>query len=558
MKNDFTYKDLKELADVCIRFYNTSLRKEDYSKKRRMLAGWVEKFHRESRTLTPKVKEAIEKLEDGHAVLLMTAHQPNLFAYSGVIRKATLNQALSEKIKEKLNLPVISLFGIADQDFTDDRWVKSTLIPDVERRNGTLELRVKLPEKTMLNKTPKPTRETLERWRKTLEAWIRQKTQSIKKLCKELKIEGEIQWRPLNDNLETFWRTVEEAYKRAENYADFNAYILSKIVNESWEYDTLFCRFSECQRIFKEEFEFLLKNFETYSKKVREAIIMKKEAEGGGVYEREYQTIPFWYHCDCGSKARLLAERRRDALTGHGRCVKCEKEYRIDLMSGNETKISEIIDKVSARSITMPMIFFKGLGVSCYVGGVGGIIYLKQAKYVAEKMGISFPPVVVWRPHDIYLGIAQLEAILTYKKLTGTYNLTKSSEAKTELARRITNIKDEIEKLEMQKEKVKNDIKTSKEKKIKKIKELTDKQREIRWRRKLPTLARNMILLENVEKVMNLHPSIIDYAVNIGLKDLNKQWMRHLNRVEGLTKNLNLVTFLDKSFPSIKGRVIAR
>ena len=173
-------------------------------------------------------------------------------------------------------------------------------------------------------------------------------------------------------------------------------------------------------------------------------------------------------------------------------------------------------------------------------------------------MGISFPPVVVWRPHDIYLGIAQLEAILTYKKLTGTYNLTKNSEAKTELARCITNIKDEIEKLEMQKEKLKNDIKIPKEKKIKKIKELTDKQREIRWRRKLPTLARNMILLENVERVMNLHPSIIDYAVNIGLKDLNKQWMRHLNRVEGLTKDLNLVTFLDKSFPSIKERVIAR
>ena len=208
----------------------------------------------------------------------------------------------------------------------------------------------------MLNKTPKPTRETLECWRKTLEAWIRQKTQSIKKLCKELKIEGEIQWKPLNDGLEAFWRTVEEAYKRAENYADFNAYILSKIVNESWEYDTLFCRFSECQRTFKEEFEFLLKNFEAYSKNVKEAT-MNDEAKEGGVYEKEYQTIPFWYHCDCGGKARLLAERRRDTLTGHGRCVKCEKEYRIDLMSGNEMKISEIIDKVSARSITMPMIF---------------------------------------------------------------------------------------------------------------------------------------------------------------------------------------------------------
>ena len=76
----------------------------------------------------------------------MSAHQPNLFAYSGVFRKITLIHTFSKDLEERLNLPVLPFFGIADQDFTDDRWVSSSLLPAIERREGILTLNINLPK----------------------------------------------------------------------------------------------------------------------------------------------------------------------------------------------------------------------------------------------------------------------------------------------------------------------------------------------------------------------------------------------------------------------------
>ena len=155
------YSNLSDLADACENFHDhfQDQRKAETLATRRKLADWIRKFHNECGTLTSQVEQALEKLNSDNCILLMTAHQPNLFAYGGVLRKATLNHVLARKLSKRLDVPVVSFFGLADQDFTDDRWVKSALLPDIERRNATLELRIPLPERTMLNKTPKPPRD---------------------------------------------------------------------------------------------------------------------------------------------------------------------------------------------------------------------------------------------------------------------------------------------------------------------------------------------------------------------------------------------------------------
>jgi hypothetical protein len=78
-----------------------------------------------------RVEQALEKLRAQHCLLLMTAHQRNLFAYGNVLRKATLNRVLAERLSELLDVPVVTFFGLADQDF-----------------------------KMMLNRAPKPSRKT--------------------------------------------------------------------------------------------------------------------------------------------------------------------------------------------------------------------------------------------------------------------------------------------------------------------------------------------------------------------------------------------------------------
>jgi hypothetical protein len=545
--SSFSYKNMKKLAEACVCFYNKSLIQKsfsDFSERRSQLAKYVRKFHGDAGTLTPRVAEAIKNLENGSCLLLMTAHQPNLFAYSGVLRKATLNHVLAEKLFERLRIPIVSFFGVANQDFTDDRWVRSALLPDVERRNGLLELRFDMPEKLMLNKVAKPSRKILENWRKEIENWMGRKLGSIKRDCGSFGF----QFSNENDNLagsfEDFWALVKDAYERAEKYADFNAFIISKIMNEVWGYGTLFSRFSECQQLFESEFCFLLSKFDEYSRYVKEAT-MSTTVLNRGVHEEEFKTIPFWYHCDCGSKAKLKAEYSDGSLIGQGQCIRCGKEYWFDLGSKREPQISELVSKISARSLSMPLVFFRGLGVGCYVGGVGGTGYLKQAQFVASHLNIPFSPVVVWRPKDAYFGVGQLDALMLFRKLSGTFNFSQHTQVEDSLRGKVAEVQRSIDELEAQKRQLGADYSGRREEKIQNLKSLSMRQNEVRREANFSMLMRNLGLLENVADVMDLYPCIVDYAVNVGLKETSEQWIAFLRSNGSLSSNISLKTRFD-------------
>jgi hypothetical protein len=511
----------------------------DAIRKRGELATWIDGFHQAAGTATPKIGEALGRLKEAECLVIVTAHQPNLFPYNGVIRKATLVHVIAEELSKTSGLPTVSIFALADQDFTDDRWVKSALIPDVEMREGALQLRASLPLKIMLNSVAKPSEETLENWRRDIEGWMHRKLKSIQRSCDSFGIR-------LGDSLECytnfreFWTMVQDAHQRANSYADFNAFVLSMIANHAMEYDTLFCRFSETQRIFNQEFSFLLSRFHEYSQSVKETIRLWG-SQAGSVSEVEENMIPFWYHCDCGSKARVTVLSSLP-LVGRGECVKCGEEYEIDLHSDTAFDVSSIADRISARAIAMPMVFLNGLKACCYVGGVGGKEYLYQARYVAEAIGIALPPTVTWRPHDYYLGLGQVEALLTYRTLSGTFDLSHCGELKAELQERILQNQKQIAELEDQKVAACAQFKG--EEKVARVKAIGAKQDDLRKRYGLSRLARNLGLLENVESIMSMHPSIIDYVVNVGLKETSAQWISFLIKNGNLSSDLSLRTDL--------------
>lgn len=541
-------ENMQQLVDNCKNFYNTlkenTINTSESYQRRIQLSKWIRKFHQDCGTLTPNVKDAIDKIRDKSCVFLMTAHQPNLFAYSGVFRKATLTHVLAQRLSEDLNVPVVVFFGIADQDFTDDRWVKSALLPDVERRGGGFELRINLPEKLMLNRVVKPSRQVLDDWRNHIKNWLGEKLGSVKKHCKSLGIEFSPQEVGLTKNFEDFWSIVEEAYEKADSYSNFNAFVMSRIVNEVWGYDTLFSRFSECQQIFEHEFCFLLSRFEEYSRYVREATLFSENSEWG-VFKNEFNTIPFWYHCDCGSKARLMAELQGQLIFGHGECLRCGKDYKFEFSSKTRPNVSGILSRISARSITMPLVFFDGLKVCCYVGGVGGKEYLRQAKYVAEHLGKAFPPLAIWRPKDVYFGVGQLEALMMFRRLSGTFDFSQCSIVKARFKREFKRIKESIGEVELQKRRLAAQAGAEKEEIIKEMKALSAKQNEIRKKTGFSVLVRNLKLLENVKGVLGLFPCIVDYAVNVGLKATSEQWVAFLKEDGSLSSDVNLKTDFD-------------
>jgi hypothetical protein len=180
---DVSFPDsFQELVRACSSFCRNNLEKistEHVRQTRSKLSGLARVFHEQCGTLTPSVKERLEDLKGGHCIVLMTANQPNFFPYSGVLRKTTLNFLLREKLQELLEIPVVNFFGIADQDFTDDKWVRTCQLPAVRRSGGTLSIEAKLPERMMLNSVVKPSHDLVDGWKAQVRAEYLDSPQAI-------------------------------------------------------------------------------------------------------------------------------------------------------------------------------------------------------------------------------------------------------------------------------------------------------------------------------------------------------------------------------------------
>ncbi|MCW4003653.1 MAG: hypothetical protein NWE95_07060 [Candidatus Bathyarchaeota archaeon] len=552
------------LMSSCISFYEknkTEANIERIREKRAKLSVFAEAFHKDAGTLTASVQKKLADLKNGNSIVLMTAHQPNFFAYSGVLRKATLNFVLAKKLEELLEIPVVNFFGIADQDFTDDRWVRSCHLPAVQRNIGVLSIEVKLPEKLLLNKVAKPSRDLLEKWRTAVEVWLYETVSSVRRLCVKEGFSTSSIVTSLSDlhkNFNFVWNVVEACHERSNRYSDFNAFLMSKIVNDVWGYDTVFSRFSDCQQIFADEFSFLLSRFMDYSRLLNEAQqIQQCGSESSGMSDQEPLMLPFWYHCDCGSKAKLFYREKNGSLFGEGNCVGCGKYYELTLGAESDLNASGVASRISARAIPMLLVFFNGLMPSCYVGGVGGIRYLIKARHVSGGLEIPFPPVAVWRPRDKYLGVGQLEAKLELMRICKSLGAQNLSEAKKILGLRITAIRKRIRKFGRVKEKLAEELRENphNEELKERLKEALMNQTNFLRNSKLSVFSRELKLLENVSTILDLIPSILDYSVNIGLKETSDYWIWHLDKHGSLSTDVYLDSVLsqhmklDKTLP---------
>jgi hypothetical protein len=546
----------QELVRACSSFYKNNQKEisaEHVRQARSKLSGFASVFHEQCGTLTPSVKKSLEDLKDGNCIVLMTAHQPNFFPYSGVLRKATLNFLLGEKLEELLGIPVVNFFGVADQDFTDDRWVRSCQLPAVRRSGGILTVETKLPERMMLNSVIKPSRGVVDGWKNQVEKWLSETIKSVKRLSKALGLAdlcSSSSFSAMHENIELFWNAFEECFVRSRKYSDLNAFMISKIVNHLWNCNTVFARFSECQQAFDEEFCFLLSHFKDYSRLLEEAErIEGDERVGGGVSDQEPLLVPFWYHCDCGSKAKLFLTERDGILCGKGDCINCRKHYDLEFGPEGNPSVSSIASRISARAIPMSLLFFSGLMPSCYVGGIGGTKYLEEARYVAKGLGMLFPPIAIWRPHDKYAGVGQVEALLELKQVCDDLGAQNLFEAKDILISQISKTHERLNAIEATKKSLIEKLgKSPNDQELKeRLRSVSMSQTETCRSSHLSVVHHELKIIENVLTVSSLTPSIIDYAMNVGLKETSKQWIQHLSEKGSLQSDICLESILSRN-----------
>jgi hypothetical protein len=550
------FKTFSEIVDACVGYYESNverMRIDSVHRNRIALSGFVEKFHSDCGTLTPEVQERINALRGSECIVVMSAHQPNLFAYSGVMRKITLTSVLAKELEKRLDVPVVNFFGIADQDFTDDRWVKSSMLPAVLRRDGVLSIHISLPEKILLNAVPNPSRAMLNEWKRLIEGWLDDTVGSVERLSESCDSATLNSYKDvLQRNFRSFWGMVEDAYERSNSYSDFNSFVMSKIVNEAWGYSTLFSRFSECQQVFADDINFLLSRYSDYSRFLEEAHeLLSAKGISSGVSAEERLLIPFWYHCSCGSKVRLFSAQRNGSLFGYGDCEVCGCHYDLDLGTVAKPDVSKLASRLSLRAISWILAFSKGLGLSCYVGGIGGMWYIMELKHVADRLGISLPPIPVWRPHDRYLGIGQVEALLKLKEMCTELGVSDLSAVVDLLKARIDVANVCLDHLEFSKSSVMEKLQEhpDDEELEKEVKRFSLSKTKVKKSSNLSVIYRKLKILENIPVVLAMIPSIIDYAVNVGLKETSDQWARFLYENGDLFSDVHLKSILN----SIKG-----
>jgi hypothetical protein len=523
-------KNLHELTRVVAD--NAIFPDSEMQGKRKAFAKHVEAFHKDSR---------IPLDADYEGIFLMTAHQPNFFPYSGVVRKAVLMHAVAENLRESLNCPVMELFCFADQDFADERWFREAQLPSVRNRNGTLSLYLSIAEtykNKILRAVPKPENNEIEKIKNEIQRWATESRDSILKNSKQLGLEIS----DVHFDTRSVFELIDRASERSTNAADFNAFFLAYLIEECG-FKTAFARFSECQPIFRDEIAFMLENFDQYARLMSES--QKKTAP--------LPHAPIWYHCPCDGKADVEVTRASDhALIARCRACNTTTEFEGNLRSA----VLQMSPRVSLRAEAV-LIAFSGIGITFYVGGKGGVEYLSRAEKIAEALEVPFPVVSTWRPKDIYGGIGQLDALLELLRVRFHYNLVSNDEKcdavilQSELDDIVADIDGAICALDSLKSAVANRKVDSFKKKIAFI---VNMQHQLKTRFERNKIARDRSIVANTQKTLTLIPSIIDYAVNVGVRSTVAQWSTALeqNVHFDAAVPLNTNTTMDALFETIK------
>ncbi len=488
--------------------------------KRSAFVDHVKTFHQEAH---------IPIDADYRGIILMSAHQPNLFPYSGVVRKLTLVHAVAEQIRDTLGSPVMELFCFADQDFADERYFREAQLPSVRSKNGTLELRLAVPAaygKKLMRAVPKPGEAQVDQLKHQITRWVKESTESIIKHSRQLALDVP----DLVVDTQATFELIDKAYEKSVSMADFNAFFLAYLCVE-FGFGTTFARFSQCQQTFADEITFMLEHFDRYAQ------LMGQERTQSAFVT----PAPLWYHCPCDGKADVkFMSSPNTGLAATCRACNATEEFEGDVRSA----VQQMLPDVSLRAEAM-LLAFSGIGISYYVGGKGGTEYLKRSERVAAGLHIPFPVTSIWRPRDVYAGFGQLDALLELLRIRAEYNFANDERTcdptvlNNELGSLLSGIDEAVSTLDKLKATVAS-------RKVEGFKEtigvIVHIQQQLKTQLNRSKIARDRSITTNVTTTLSVIPSILDYTINIGAKRVAAQWLETLQSNRSFETDVPLAT----------------
>ena len=484
---------------------------------RELLKKVVTNFHTKAGTLNEKTRNQIDSLTNKRSKIIVGIHQPNLFAFSGVFKKIVLLETLANR-SIRNNDTIIPLFLIVDHDFMDDKWMHVAKLPSIRNTTGVLDLRYPINDSKrwkISSMTESPTRSLVNYWENQIYNWIKNNKDLSKSEVKSL-----------YERFKEFWSIVEEAFLLSDNYSEFNSIIMSKIVNNFWNYKTLFVNLSDLSQVFQRGYNFLLCENERYLNSLEKSeSYFREHGIYTGVSANLNRHSPLWLHCDCGSKASSKISREDNGeILLIGKCISCKKN--LSLSIGKNGKISIPEDKikmVSPRAIPILLLLSRELAISGYISGIGGSIgYTIVGKRVFDELQIKLPPMMLWAGADVFTGIAQREAS-RYLEENGISNMT---EFFIQINQKNDELRKKIEPLILKR----NEIYENKAQLQDLLSDLFYYKQE---QRKVKDIIKNV---QKSKNALKLRSCIIDYAVNMGIEHVEHEWSHKLVENNDLTK----------------------
>lgn len=468
--------NLKEAVDIAIQSYSKIEIDNPTLANREKIAEVSEKFHRHADTLTPWVKQSLELLTNKDTVVIESAHQPSLFPYSGTLIKPVLAHVIAETLR-KQGLQVVELFGLLDTDDINTGWHRRTHMPDMNSKGGILVIRKEVVSKKLtFNAVQVPDLKEITEWKDTLVNWVRQNKKAINRIAGEELIDKS------KENI--FFERIKDIFKlwidiqaRADSYGSFNSLFLTQLVNNHWDYPTIFIPYSSSIAVFENKIETLLENGNGYVESYNNHRKSIKKYISINFTEIGQDYVPFWYVCNCGVKVRLF----KGNGTLKGKCENCGMNIVLDIK-----KIEDYVGKLSPQAVSRHLIFFEGLKPAVYVSGWGAMPFTLVARGIAGDFNLHFPPVIPFRIKEQYGGIGQLRPLLELKQ-KGLSPLE---------------IENGIERLEI------------------KANQLSEEER----RKEYKEVKKELRDLNAIKTALACYPSILDYWINIGIKKTRDRW----------------------------------
>jgi len=372
------------------------------------LAYIARSFHKQAGTLTPRLEKSIEKLERNELRCLI-AHQPNMFPSMGVVAPFILLERLTELLSEEHGISIAPFYFMVDYDWGDNARFRSAKFPDIFRQSGLLNYTDGIPRRrsrALMWLLEKPPRTLVSEWILDTHRTIHSSFASI--LASGVYCMTDIKrYRDfVLSNLELIQDLIWESYERASSLTEFNAFLLSKIVNIHWDQEICFIPGHLVHAINGKSYDWITHQSNEIIQIAQKAIsILTKYGYTPNFRIRNGSDTFLWYICEKCLQRITIERMSTGQLVANHNCSALGYSHTVSF-DANQVEYFQhnIYPKVLIDNI-LDTIALNKVGGTGYIGQADHMLI---SNYIAANLGLNPPPQIIFAARGLYFGLTEL------------------------------------------------------------------------------------------------------------------------------------------------------